>query len=147
MANSSSLSTKNPSSMAEENIDALLGIEEPSHNGSKNKGVFDNMPDEPNTVDPFSASKGLKNASTVCQVFLWIGIVLAVIGGLVFLANIGDASEDYSWSAKYQARCAAGSACFIYGVVGALSSYVFSKILIGLSVMTKASEKYLHVNK
>ena len=133
--------------MAEENIDALLGIEVPSQNEPKNKGIFDSVPEEPNTVDPYSASKGLKSASTVCLIFLWIGIILAVIGGLVFLANISDASEDYSWSAKYQARCAAGSACFLYGVVGALSSYVFSKILIGLSVMTKASEKYLHLNK
>ena len=133
--------------MAEENIDAILGIEESSVSEPKKHGIFDNVPEEPTPIDPHSASKGLKNASNVCQVFLWIGVILAAIGGLVFLANIGDASEGYSWSAKYQARCAVGSACFIYGVIGALSSYVFSKILIGLSVMTKASETYLSGKK
>lgn len=133
--------------MADENVNEILGIEESSVSEPKKYGIFDNVPEEPTQIDPHSASKGLKNASNVCQVFLWIGVILAAIGSLVFLANIGDASESYSWSAEYQARCAVGSACFIYGVIGALSSYVFSKILIGLSVMTKASETYLSGKK
>ena len=129
--------------MAEENINEILGIEETSIPEPKKIEIFDNVPEEPTQIDPYSASKGLNYASNVCQVFLWIGVILAVIVGLVFLANIGDASEGYSWSAKYQARCAVGSGCFIYGIVGALSSYVFSKILTGLSVISKASETYL----
>ena len=138
--------------MAEENVNEILGIEEPESQSKKFR-IFDDVPETQNTdaapsvEDPNTASKGLKNASTVCQVFLWLGVLLAVIGGLVYLANIGDASEGYSWSVKYQARCAAGASCFVYGVVGALSSYVFSKILIGLSVMTRASEQYLASKK
>lgn len=74
---------------------------------------------------------------------MWLGIILAIIGALVFFANIGDASGDYSWSAKYQARCEAGISCVIYGVADAIFTYICSKVLIGLSVMTKASENYL----
>ena len=131
--------------MAEENVNEILGIEETEPQPKKMR-TFDVVPDAPETATPEDsngASKGLKNASTVCQVLLWLGVFLAVIGGLVYLANIGDASEGYSWSAKYQARCAVGASCFVYGVSCALSSYVFSKILIGLSVITRASEKYL----
>lgn len=115
--------------MAEENVDAILGIEESSVPEPKQHGIFDNTPKDLTQIDTHSASKGLKNASNVCQVFLWIGVILAVVGGLVFLANIGDAFEGYSWSAKYQARCAVGSACFIYGIIGALFSYVFYRVV------------------
>mgnify|MGYP001029255263 CR=1 FL=1 len=129
--------------MAAENINEILGIEEPVSQSNQSHGIFDNGSEDHNNVEPNSASKGLIKASNVCQTFMWLGIVLAIIGTLVFLANIGDAMEGYSWSAKYQARCEGGISCVIYGIADAIFSYVFSKILIGLSVMTKASELYL----
>ncbi len=129
--------------MAEENLEEILGIEESAAPAPKSGGIFDNASGEEPYSDPNSASKGLVKASNVCTTFMWLGIVLAIVGALVFLANIGDASEGYSWSAKYQARCEAGISCIIYGIADAIFSYVFSKILIGLSVMTKASESYL----
>lgn len=129
--------------MAEENLEEILGIEESAAPAPKSGGIFDHASGEESHSDPNSASKGLIKASNVCTTFMWLGIVLAIVGALVFLANIGDASEGYSWSAKYQARCEAGISCIIYGIADAIFSYVFSKILIGLSVMTKASESYL----
>lgn len=133
--------------MAEENINEILGIEEDSSHERKTSRIFDEDPNSQHSVDPNEASNGLKSASNICQTFMWIGIIIAGIGGIVFLANIDDATSGYSFSAKYQARCAAGSACFAYGIVGAIASYIFSKIMIGLSVITKASEKYLSENK
>ncbi len=129
--------------MAEENIEEILGIEETAPQSQKSGGIFDHVPGEDTPNEPNAASKGLIKASNVCTTFMWLGIVLAVIGALVFLANIGDASEGYSWSAKYQARCEAGISCVIYGVADAIFTYIFSKVLIGLSVMTKVSENYL----
>lgn len=129
--------------MAEENIEEILGIEETAPQNQKSSGIFDHVPGEDTPNEPNAASKGLIKASTVCTTFMLLGIVLSVIGALVFLANIGDASEGYSWSAKYQARCEAGISCVIYGVADAIFTYIFSKVLIGLSVMTKASENYL----
>ena len=129
--------------MAAENINEILGIEEPLSQSNQTQAICDNGSEDHKNVEPKSASKGLIKASNVCQTFMWLGIVLAIIGTLVFLANIGDAMEGYSWSAKYQARCEGGISCVIYGIADAIFSYVFSKILIGLSVMTKASELYL----
>ena len=114
--------------MAAENINEILGIEEPVSQSNQSHGIFDNGSEDHNNVEPNSASKGLIKASNVCQTFMWLGIVLAIIGTLVFLANIGDAMEGYSWSAKYQARCEGGISCVIYGIADAIFSYVFSKM-------------------
>lgn len=129
--------------MSEENVEEILGIEETAPNSQKSGGIFDHVPGDDASNNPNAASKGLIKASNVCTTFMWLGIILAIIGALVFLANIGDASEGYSWSAKYQARCEAGISCVIYGAADAIFTYIFSKVLIGLSVMTKASENYL----
>lgn len=129
--------------MAEEKIEEVLGIEDSKPAVSQSNSIFDQIPEYDTSKDPNEASNGLVTASKVCFTFMWLGIILAVIGGLVFLANIGDASEGYSWSAKYQARCAGGVSCLIYGIGDAILTYIFSKILIGLSVMTRASEEYL----
>ena len=133
--------------MAEENIEEILGIEEPNGAATKSNGISDRGRGEDTPQDPNDASRGLIKASNVCMTFMYLGIFLAIIGALVFLANIGDATEVYSWSAKYQARCEGGIYCVIYGVADAIFSYVFSKILLGLSVMTKASESYLKDKK
>lgn len=106
-----------------------------------NAGVFD--PDSSSQIphDPNSASKGLTNASGICVTFMWICIILAIVGALIYFAHTGKSSS------RHQAYCAIGSACFLYGIIGSLSNFIFSKILIGLSVITKASEKYLSENE
>lgn len=128
--------------MAEENIEEILGIEETATKNNKSEDIFDQNAID-NYNESYTASYGLTKASNVCKVLMWLGIILAIVGALVFLANIGDATDGYSWSAKYQARCEAGTSCLIYGVTDAIFSYVCSKILTGLSVMTRASETYL----
>ena len=97
----------------------------------KSNGIFGNVPESQTHSDPFAASKRLKKVSTVCQVFLWLSIILAVIGGFVYLS--GD----------WYFRSTVASVCFIYGIGGAIFWYVVSAIFLGLSVMTKASEHYL----
>ena len=96
----------------------------------KSNGIFGNVPESQTHSDPFAASKRLKKVSTVCQAFLWLSIILAVIGGFVYLAGNHFLST-------------VGSVCFIYGIGGAIFWYVVSAIFLGLSVMTKASEQYL----
>lgn len=130
--------------MADENVNELLGIEEDQ---SQSSGIFDPAPVSQIPSDPNAASKGLKKASGICVTFMWISILLAVVGGLMYIANAKDARSGYSWNSDAQVYCAIGSACFVYGIICALSNYVFSKILIGLSVMTQASEKYLTEKK
>ena len=97
----------------------------------KSNGIFGNVPESQTHSDPFAASKRLKKVSTVCQVFLWLSIILAVIGGFVYLSGDG------------YFRSTVASGCFIYGIGGAIFWYVVSAIFLGLSVMTKASEQYL----
>lgn len=97
-----------------------------------------NTNDENN--ETYAASSGLVKAAKICKVFMWIGIVVAAIGCLLFIFNIGDAMDGYS---KDMARCGIGISCIIYGVIEALSTFILTKVLNGLSVMTMASEYYL----
>lgn len=129
--------------MAEENVDAILGIEESTVQESNNSSIPDKAPEGPTQEGQIAASAGLNNAANVCQIFLWIGVFLAIIGGLVYLANIDDAVNSHYRSEEGLAWYAVGSACFVYGIIGAISSYIFSKILLGLSVITEAAESYL----
>lgn len=133
--------------MSEENVEEILEIEDTTVSTPKSGGILDHVPDADTPDNQNEASNGLIKASNVCKAFMWLGIILAIIGALVFLANIGEASEGYSWSAKYQTRCEGGISCVIYGIADAIFSYVFSKVLIGLSVMTRASESYLKDKK
>jgi hypothetical protein len=120
--------------MAEETIENLLGIEEDTKHVSQSneKPTLD--------VDPFAASNGLNKAVSVCRVCMWICAIIAAIGGLGFLSNLGGAIDGYSKDVR---NCISGATGLAYGIVGALLSYVVSKILMGLSVMTKVSERYL----
>jgi hypothetical protein len=112
--------------MAEENVNATTGIKE-------------STVQKPRRIELFAASIGLKEASVVCLVFIWIGVILAVIGIFIFLGNLGSSSSE--------TERVAGLTCFAYGIGGAIFSYFLKKILIGLSVITEASELYLSTKK
>ena len=90
--------------------------------------------------ETYAASNGLVKAAKICEIFMWIGIVVAAIGFLLFIFNIGDAMDGYS---KDIVRCEIGFSCFVYCGIGALSAFILTKVLNGLSVMTMASEYYL----
>lgn len=125
--------------MAELNNDENLEIE----GKEDSKFLFENPQSNPN-----SASVGLQKASHICIILMWACFIIAFAGGVFYLGNIEDSHSYYEYSAvKAQANCAIGASCFAYGLVGAFFSFIFSRVLLGLSVMTKASETYLSKNK
>lgn len=128
--------------MADENINEVLGIEEPQTESKKPSGIFDSDPNE--TSEPTKASKGLESAANVCAILLWLCVIAGVIGGIMYLANVGD-MDSYSDYKRADAILygGIGAAVFSYGIVGWFSCFILTKVLRGLAVMAEASEKYL----
>lgn len=126
--------------MAEENINEVLGIED-NKQETQSSGIFDKSP---NDDTPTTASKGLQVAANICSFLLWLCVILAIIGGIMYLANVGDL-DSYSDYKKVNAilYTGIGASIFSYGLVGWFSCFILTKVLRGIAVMTEAAEKYL----
>lgn len=127
--------------MAEENINEISEIKDSNSKNQNSSDLSENTPDSQIPVDPNAASSGLKKASNLLYVFFWLGVILAIYGAILVFAYKDGWDEDAKRSLSK------GTTYIIYGVADAITFYVFSKILIGLSVMTKASEEYLKGKK
>ncbi len=116
--------------MEEEKINELFEVEDKN----SNETIIKNMV---NNIESDAASKGLIKASNISRFFMGLGIAIIVIGVFVFIVSLD------SYGSKSEIFAITGISCVFYGVLNVIFFYIISKILIGLSVMTKASETYL----
>lgn len=128
-----------------ENLNDLMGVESPQEVAPITAQNADNPKQSTESKVEIIRSKVLKDTADVLNVIMYISIGVAVIAGLVYLSNMGDASDTYypRSAARAAARCALAASCFSAGVGGGFSCYVIKKLFIGLSVIAEAAEKYL----
>lgn len=129
-----------------EDINESKSIESPHEVTPNTTQKADNTKQSIESKVEIIRSKVLKDTADVLNVIMYISIGVAVIAGLVYLSNMGDASNTYypRSAARAAARCALAASCFSAGVGGGFSCYVIKKLFIGLSVIAEAAEKYLN---
>jgi len=129
----------------EENVNEILGIEQPKQETNSTLKIEMGTMGTMGTMVTDKASKGLSDAASVCNVLFCICLIIAIIAGFTFIWFIGSV-DSYNDRKALEALqiCAIASVCFSGGIAGAISCYVFSKLLGGMSVIAKASEQYIN---
>lgn len=123
-----------------ENLNDLMGVESPQEMVPITAQNADNAKQSTESKGENSRSQGLVNTANIFNVLMYICLSVAVIAGLVYLSNIGDAE----YRTRAANRCVLAASWFSAGVGGAFSSYIVKSLFSGLSVIAEAAEKYLN---